>query len=687
MTSLNLILNNGVSLEFAVENQRLRGLAQAVVDGVPLMAPGNLRLPLVETRDGWVVDEFVLLDHCQNADGTWCIECEAWGTRPPLGRKLDMFQFPFLSTPRRQAERLGLFRWLLRPETVRIGDPAVRDNRYHGFSYQYEFELERAFHWVLDAGTWEAGGEPEGIRILSKHMHPCAGPLEGVISRQGRSYSTAESFIPKSSNSATTVPDIPSDPSLGFILPIQAQLRGAGGALIDAQYTDTAILFGFFAQSGYYRTLLEWRTDDPGIGHLDHHFFPLTKQHTTAAKTILAARLPRVTRAEALNRWTDLWEQVAAAWRGQAGVVRTDPVISYSMTWISTPPCWGHAPGDMMARMEATLDWMQANGFNCLYTGHWGNHRGHDFPDSANACEPDDYLVLPRYGGPEAFARLCAKAHERNIKVSMWICMHLSGRGPTLQAHPDWVIHHDSSAPWDGNYRCIYACSLQSGFKPWLLDQLRQLRELGLDMVFIDSYNNLSAMPIDFRNPALPPHLSELLAFQGDCRQLGLDCLIETVGPIGVTSCGLWPQYLASPELGYWSHYRFNRDLLDDGTLNEATYFRMMANKSPLGGISDHVRSDQPQPPSPELPSFVAATNRLYLELAPVMQVRTLHEDGSIAWRNPATGEGCLFAVGSGSLTVPADCRVEPVYGTAKSFGPGTHALPGVAAFRLKKEE
>ena len=66
-----------------------------------------------------------------------------------------------------------------------------------------------------------------------------------------------------------------------------------------------------------------------------------------------------------------------------------------------------------------------------------------------------------------------------------------------------------------------------------------------------------------------------------------------------------------------------------------------------------------PQPPPPELPAFVSVINKLYLKLAPLMQVRTLHEDGSVEWQNPATGEGCLFAVGTGSLTVPDGFRAE----------------------------
>ncbi len=29
----------------------------------------------------------------------------------------------------------------------------------------------------------------------------------------------------------------------------------------------------YYLQPDYYRTLVEWRTDDPGIGHLDQHYF------------------------------------------------------------------------------------------------------------------------------------------------------------------------------------------------------------------------------------------------------------------------------------------------------------------------------------------------------------------------------------------------------------------------------
>lgn len=683
ISTLNIVLKNGVRLDFQIEDGKLLGLSQVIIDDIPLIVPGNIRQPYVETRDGWMVDQLVLLDLSQRSNGTQVLECEAWARKPPMGRKLDMFQFPFIGTPFTQPQRIGTMRWLIHPVTQAIGDPAVRQHVYQGFSYQYEFELDRPFHWILDAGTWEAGGKLENIHILSKHMHCCAGEMEATLPREDKSYSTAESFMPKVKNNITTVPDMPADPSLGYILPIQAQVRGAGGSLIDAQYTDQAMVFGYFQQTGYYRTLIEWRTGDPGIGHLDHHFFELTKKHTTVPKFILAEGIPNITRTQAINRWTDVWEHVAMQWRNQAGVTREDPIISYSMPWINNDPCWGHAPDDMFQRIENQLDWMQEHGFNCMYSGLWGNHRGNDMPDTANACEPDDFLVHPRHGGGKAFAHLCKQAHQRGIKVSMWISFHLSLRGPTLKAHPDWVIHYDTNAPWDGNYRIMASCSLRSGYRDWLLDQLRQLKAHGLDMLFIDSYNNLAACPIDYGDPCLPPGFVDLLEFQGECKKIGLDCMIETVGPIGTTSCGFWPQYLQSLELGYWSHYRFRKSMLDDGTIDESIYFRFIANKAPLGGVSVVAYSHQPQPPAPQLPAYLSTLNNLYLQLKDLMQVRTLNEDGSISWLNPAIGEGCLFAIDTGSITVPVGFDAVPVYNTQQTFGPGKHQFDGLAAFKL----
>lgn len=679
--SLALTLANGVTLDFALAGDRLLGLRQATVDGLRLIAPDSLRAPCLETRDGWLAESFRLAEVRREGDDL-VLDTEVLGVRPPLGRKLDMFQFPFIGTPQRRPVPLGRLSWRIGAATVALGHAAGRQHSYRGFSYRFEFELNHPCHWLLDAGTWELGGNPEGVTLLSQHMHPAAGPLEFRVSRQGPAYTTAEAFVPKTANHMTTVPQAPGDPSWGYILPIQAQVRGAGGALVDVQFRDDALLIGYLEQSGYYRTLVEWRPENPGIGQLEHHFFPLTTRHVTAAKTILAARAPGLTRVQALNRWTDAWEHVATAWRAQAGVARRDPPITFSMTYITHEPCWGAPPEDFFARMESQLDWMQANGFTCLYTGHWGGHRGLDMPESANACEPDDYLVHPRYGRPEVLRRLCDAAHARGIKVSMWICLHLSLRGPTLKAHPDWVVKHDSAAPWDGNYRCLAACSLRSGFRGWLLEQLRQLRELGLDMVFFDSYNNLSASPIDFRDPSLTPQFPELMALQGDIQKLGLDMIIETVGPIGVTSCGLWPQYLATPELGYWTHYRCLAKSFADGTLTPEICFRLLANKAPVGGINSHFHSDRPQPP-PQVPGFLSAFNRLYRDLAPLMQVRTLCEDGSIVWHAPDAADSLVFVPGTGSLTVPAGEVAQPLYGGAGPLGEGCHQVTGLAAYRL----
>ena len=43
--------------------------------------------------------------------------------------------------------------------------------------------------------------------------------------------------------------------------------------------------------------------------------------------------------------------------------------------------------------------------------------------------------------------------------------------------------------------------------------------------------------------------------------------------------------------------------------------------------------------------------NRTFNALAPVMQIRTLHEDGSIEWHNPRSGEHIIFVASDGELT------------------------------------
>lgn len=684
-------LANGVELTFTLENGMLAGLTQAIVDGLPLIAPGSPRLPHVETRDQWTVSGYRFLSAHAEGD-TVVLEAEVFGTKPPLGHKLDAYTFAFITTPHRVPKVMGTFRWIVRPETVAIGDPAVRVSDYLGFSYQFAFDLNREFHWVLDSGTWEVGGDPEGITLLSQHMNPIAGLPEAVISRKGRSYSSAESFLPKSTNYSTTVPDIPTDPSLGLILPIQAQLRGAGGAVVDVQFKGEDLAICYYNQADYYRTVIEWRTNDPGIGHLDHHYFPLTKSYTTPAKTILAARVPGMTRIDALNRWTDAWEHVAASWRKQAGVSRVEPQVDFALDCCgSAGRHLGYASADILERWEKRFDWLVEQGFTSFWLGGLGNHRGHELPMVANMCQPYDYTVIERYGGPERFREFCERAHARGIKVGIWLGGHISDTAPIVKEHPEWSVADNCGKLWSGGYREIHALSLRSGFRDWLFNQFQDLKSLGLDFIFIDSYHNLAAMPINNRDPLLAPQIKDLWALQADFARIGLETIVETVSVIGLTATGLWKQYLESPELNYWSKLGCSVDdrqshSFRKGLLTAELYFRMLANKAPVGfGVLE--QDNAPYEGLPWLPDEIKAMNRAYNMLAPDMQVRTLQHDGSIVWNNPATNRGALFAVGTGSVTVPAGFHAEPVYGTDAPLASGMHPINNCAAFKLIEPE
>jgi len=688
-SGVSATLANGVELTFTLENGMLAGLTQAVIDGVPLIAPGSARLPWVETRDQWTVSGYRYLG-AHEEGGAVIIEAEVIGIKPPLGYKLDTYTFGFITTPHRKPKVIGSFRWIIRPETVAIGDRAVRSFEYQGFSYQYAFDLDRNFHWVLDAGTWEVDGDPEGVTILSQHMNPCAGLPESVISRNGRSYSSAESFIPKSTNYSTTVPDIPADPSLGFSLPIQAQLRGAGGAVADVQFKGDALLIGYYDQADYYRNLIEWRTDDPGIGHLDHHYFPLTRNYTVPAKTILAARVPGMTRIDALNRWTDAIEHAGSSWRKQVGVSRVEPRTDFALDCSgSAGRHLGYASADILERWEQRFDWLVEQGITSFWLGGLGNHRGHDLPMVANMCQPYDYTVIDRYGGPERFRQFCERAHARGIKVGIWLACHMSDYAPIVKQHPEWSIGDNCGKLWSGGYREIHALSLKSGFRDWLFEQFRNLKSLGLDIIFIDSYHNLGAQPINNRDPLFAPQVKDLWALQADFERIGLETIVETVSVIGLTATGLWKQYLESPEMNYWSKLGCSVDdrqshSFRKGLLTPELYFRMLANKAPVGfGVLE--QDNAPFEGTPWLPDEIKAMNRAFNELTPDMQVRSLQQDGSIAWNNSATNRGALFAVGTGSVTVPEEFRAEAVYGNTvhAPLASGRHPIDHLAAFRL----
>ena len=678
-------LGNGVVLDFAVEGDLLQGLQRATVEGLPLIAPDSLRLPHVETRDGWAVSGYRLTGLKVEGD-VLILEAEARGVRPDLGRRLDMFQFPYVGTPQRMPESLGTFRWHLKPETVGIGHPGVRRNPYQGFSYRYEFHLSHDFHWVIDSGTWEVGGDPEGITVFSQHMAAIGGSMEQTLSRQGKNYTSAETFEKGSRNNADVFHDYAQDPNDEYVLPIQAQLRGAGGAFVDTQYTPDGLLLCYYAQPGYCRTLLEWRPENAGIGHLDQHFFPKTQDYVTPDKFILAARTVGLTRTDALNRWADAYDHVAELWRGQAGISRPEPVPGFGLDSCGGAGIHiGYPPADVFERWEARFPWLRENGFQTFYLGGIGNHRGHERPFVSNMCTPYDYRVHSRYGGPERLRQFCECAHAHGITIVHWIGAP-SQQAPVIQQNPDWLIRYDSGAPWDGNYGTLAAGSLRRGFRDWLLEEVRYLKNLGVDAVFFDSYHNLWAMPIDYTDPRLPPQFPDLIALQAELEAMGVTVWVESFSPFGLTSPGFWRQYGVTPEMSYGTHYRC---MVDDtrsndftnGNLTVATYFRMLANKAPLGTAVMEL-DNAPFEGVVALPDEIGPMNRAYNVLRPIMRVRTLHEDGSIEWCNPETGERALFGV-RGRVTVSAGFRAEPVFGTGLTLESGTHPVPGLMAYRL----
>lgn len=381
---------------------------------------------------------------------------------------------------------------------------------------------------------------------------------------------------------------------------------------------------------------------------------------------------------------------MADAWREQVGVSRIDPVPGFGLDSCGGAGVHiGYPPADLFDRWEAYLPWLKESGFQTLFIAGFNNHAGHDLPFVSNMCTPYDYHVHSRYGGPERFRQFCGAAHARGLKVVTWIGAP-SQTAPIMEQHPDWMIRYDNGAPWDGNYEFLSACSLRRGFGEWLMDELRYLKDLGLDTVFFDSYHNLWAMPINYADPQLIPQFKDLMTFQADCEKIGLTTWVESFSPLGLTRAGFWPQHGETPELNYGTHYGAAADNTRDndftnGNLSLETYFRMMANKAPLSlGVMELDNAPFQGPISDHVPAEIGPMNQAYNALLSAMQIRTLHEDSSVEWCSPVTGERALFGV-CGSVTVLPGFRAEPVYGTDQSLEPGTHSVANSVAYRLRQ--
>lgn len=185
------------------------------------------------------------------------------------------------------------------------------------------------------------------------------------------------------------------------------------------------------------------------------------------------------------------------------------------------------------------------------------------------------------------------------------------------------------------------------------------------------------------------PQFKDLLALQADCEKIGLTTWVESFSPFGLTAPGYWRQYGETPELGYITHYRC---LTDDtrsndftnGVLSPPAYFRMLANKAPIG-MAVMELDNLPFQGEVNIPAEIGPMNKAYNALLPAMRVRTLHEDGSVEWCDPKSGRRALFGTRS-SVTVPPGFRAEPVYGTDQALDAGTHAVAELVAFRLLPE-
>ncbi len=261
----------------------------------------------------------------------------------------------------------------------------------------------------------------------------------------------------------------------------------------------------------------------------------------------------------ALDRWTALYEALAAGWREDLGLGRSEvrPLLWHSHGF--EPRAAGAAGPDYFSGLAGeALEIAETYAFpRFLVDGPWESDWGHEESDylpgsasfgSANApwrLEPE-----PALGGREGLRRLAEAARKRGIELLLWTTPgHLSNSSPLFVEHPDWLRWRVDGRPEDADYADITGTAMESGWFAYATRAAARLaRTVPIAGFLVDSWLTFGVYA-DARAPAPEPSLSRSIALQKAWRRAGLPTiLLEGVGPFGVSGGGFGGELLANPE-------------------------------------------------------------------------------------------------------------------------------------------
>ena len=397
----------------------------------------------------------------------------------------------------------------------------------------------------------------------------------------------------------------------------------------------------------------------PGKGLILHYKFTCpsaAKWHTPELSMLLCSA--RLDAADQKDLWCEIFLRESQRFRAQAGIRREEvlPMANIPVDG-GTPGC---APRDRL-KVRGTFDEFagealslctEMNYRRVLIGSPWISYRTEGMTVKAtpsvtydSRCGTIEVEVSPRYGGRPALRRFCDAAHARSLEVFAWYpAFHLANCSRHLTEHPEWIIRKADGSPLTMSYFHITALSPRQEAQQYFLTRLKEVKEAcGLDGLWLDSYNDMPFLTLDFSREQGVEHCHAGIEMVKRFQQIGLRVINEGYSPFGARGDGETASFKAQEDMAvettlftYWTN--LGKVLENDG------YFRFLANKAPLTLPAPYLAA--------EVRPVIARWNAAFERVVPFMQHRRLlPNDQGVMWSDDAE-VAILFAYQDGEIEV-----------------------------------
>jgi len=563
-TGTTLELDEHTRIQLVTEGDRLIGLGEITVDGVPLRSNAVTLRPDFSTTDAVHYQDFILEDTFE-AEGGVVLRTTAIGRPEVFSNELiDQHDFP-IAAPRVRGDQRDQLDWILTPESLEL-DGTV----FHGFGLSFRFSSDHnQLHRLVTVATWEPGGSIVGDTAYTQAQ--CTDPV--VTFDRDTHYTTA--CLKRLDQWQTP---------LG--LSYQFVPRWALTQPFDFLNCDAGALLGYWPEHHAVKSLVQKNPGEDVLFVLDEHGFKLSNTVQTPAKHVLFAPCdePRP-KHEVVNLWTRAMEYTGERIRSRYGMELEPPKPNATATFNGT---WGvhyaqTADGpkdDWQWRVEDEtfyflLDGDKIESHDLLYwvadtllprvatTGrhhfsltqvptHQSDFTELGFARKAEAgwhsdlhvssvCGSQRYAPAAMYDGWRGWRYLAKKANELGIQLGHWFGMNLTLNAPILREHPEYALTHANTKPYSGGYghNCLAGINWNSGARQWVLDDLQRWHEEGLRWLWLDSWSNIACLSHDFAGD-FSPMQEKAAEVIGDLYRIGYrDFRFEGVSPFGTTGYGI----------------------------------------------------------------------------------------------------------------------------------------------------